>query len=65
MIKRMIGFAGSYLLGLDPSKMPAWGVARTEDKADAAAEVAAAVVERCEETEDMAAAKRGRCRTRW
>jgi hypothetical protein len=63
MIKRKIGFFGSYSLGLDPSKIPAWGVARTEDEADAAAEVAAAVIERCEETEDMAARREGKGKT--
>lgn len=53
MIKRKRGFFGSYSLGLDPSKIPPWGVARLEDDAEAAAEVAATVWERREETDDI------------
>jgi len=59
-MKRNIGFFGSYWLGLDPSKMPPWGVARSLGEGEAAAEVTAATVEeRSEETEDMAVRLRG------
>jgi hypothetical protein len=54
MIKRKIGFFGSYTLGLPPSNMPAWGVARRVDVAEAAEELAAAVFE-TREMEDMGA----------
>jgi hypothetical protein len=37
MMKRKIGFLGSYSLGLDPSKIPPWGVARREEGEGAAA----------------------------
>jgi hypothetical protein len=53
-MNRKMGFEGSYLLGLDPSKMPAWGVARLVDDADAAVEAAVTVFERADVTEDMA-----------
>jgi hypothetical protein len=39
-----MGFLGSYLLGLDPSKIPPWGVARSEGVADAAVEAAVTVL---------------------
>ena len=60
MMKRKMGLLGSYWLGLDPSKMPAWGVARFEDEGEAAAEVAAAALETREEMEDMAALQGGK-----
>ena len=43
MMNKKIGFFWSYLLGLDPSKMPAWGVARSVDVADAAVDAVVTV----------------------
>lgn len=37
MMNRKIGFLGSYWLGLDPSKMPPWGVARRVGDGEATA----------------------------
>jgi hypothetical protein len=42
-MKRKMGFLGSYWLGLDPSKIPPWGVARSEAVAEAAVEAAVTV----------------------
>lgn len=54
MMKRKMGFFGSYTLGLEPSKMPPCGVARAVGEGETAAEeTAAAVEERSEATEDM------------
>ena len=64
MINKKMGFEGSYLLGLDPSKMPAWGVARfegegegegeDEGEGDVEAATAAAVRARTAAAEGMA-----------
>lgn len=51
----MIGFFGSYLLGLPPSRTPPCGVARSVDVGDAADEDAAFVMafDTTEDMEDM------------
>jgi hypothetical protein len=56
MMNKKMGFEGSYLLGLDPSKMPAWGVARFEGEGegDVEAATAAAVRPRMAAAEGMA-----------
>lgn len=56
MINRIMGFFRSYLLGLDPSKMPPWGVARRvgEGVEDAEAVTVLVVVTTEARMEDMA-----------
>lgn len=61
IMNRKIGFLGSYLLGLDPSKIPPWGVARSEGVADAAVEAAVTVFVTIDAIEDMIAMRLG-CR---
>jgi hypothetical protein len=56
MINRIMGFFMSYLLGLDPSRMPPWGVARRvgEGVEDAEAVTVLVVVTTEARMEDMA-----------
>lgn len=61
IMNRKMGFLGSYLLGLDPSKIPPWGVARSEGVADAAVEAAVTVFVTIDAIEDMIAMRLG-CR---
>ena len=56
-MNRKMGFLGSYWLGLDPSKIPPWGVARSEDAADAAVEAAVTVLVTADAIEDMIATR--------
>jgi hypothetical protein len=56
MMNKKMGFEGSYLLGLDPSKIPAWGVARFEGEGEGDVEVRA----RMAAAEGMAAVRGSR-----
>jgi hypothetical protein len=53
MINKKMGFFGSYVLGLDPSKIPPWGVARRVEDGEADAEAVTVFVTTEAIIEDM------------